>query len=230
MKNTRASSTVKAGQSRAFALKPVAAAVSLAALGSTTAPALVYGESSAPVLEEIVVTASRRSASVQDVPINIASVSGAQIEELRIDDLTELAAYVPGFTVVDQGARGANLLIVRGLNTDVLSGSEAQSNNDGTTVATYLGDIPLFVDLKLNDIERVEVLLGPQGTLYGSGTLGGAVRFIPNRPKTDETTFEFRGDISSFSESDDLSHEIGFTANIPLSDSVAIRANVRSFG
>jgi hypothetical protein len=84
---------------------------------------------------------------------------------------------------VAQGARGSNVVIVRGLHTAALNGSGSGRND---SVASYLGDVPLPIDLRLRDIARVEVLLGPQGTLYGAGTLAGAVRYLPRRPDPGE--------------------------------------------
>ena len=86
--------------------------------------------------------------------------------------------------------RRATVIIAHGLHTDALNGSEAADNNYNNGVATYLGDIPLAVDLRLHDIERVEVLLGPQGTLYGAGTLVGAVRYLPRHPDTERRTLD----------------------------------------
>ncbi|HBQ49446.1 MAG TPA: TonB-dependent receptor, partial [Hyphomonas atlantica] len=117
--------------------------------------------------QTITVTATRRAESVQDIPLNIAAVGGEQIEEQGFDELSDMLSYVPGINVVDRGGRQGNPLIVRGLNADGL-GSGDGNNDGGGTVATYIGEIPLFVDLKLNDMQRVEVLLGPQGTLYGA--------------------------------------------------------------
>ena len=69
-------------------------------------------------IEEVVVTATRRSESVQDIPVNIAAVGGPQIEQQGFDDLSELVAFVPGINVVDQGGRDGNRIVVRGLNAD----------------------------------------------------------------------------------------------------------------
>ena len=132
--------------------------------------------------DEIIVTATRRSESVQDIPINIAAVGGEQIEKQGFGDLSELSAFVPGLNISDQGGRDGNRIVVRGLNAEAVENSPDALDNGGGTVATYIGEIPLFVDLRLNDLQRVEVLLGPQGTLYGAGTLGGAIRYIPNKP------------------------------------------------
>ena len=75
-------------------------------------------------------------------------------------------------------------------------------------------------------MERVEVLLGPQGTLYGAGTLGGAIRYIPNKPQFEETDLELRGDLYQISEADDLSSDMGFTLNLPVGDTLAFRMNM----
>ncbi len=215
---------MKHNQVKHFKKKPL-----LSALAALSAPVLapssqVYAQENA--VEEITVTATRRAESIQDIPINISALSGRNIEEQGLQDLSELAQWVPGLSVIDQGPRGNNALIVRGLNTDVLSGSEANGNGGDSTVATYLGDIPVYIDLKLNDMERVEVLLGPQGTLYGAGTLAGAVRYIPNKPDLEEFSLELRGDISSISESDDVSSDFGLTLNVPMGDRLALRANL----
>ena len=175
-------------------------------------------------LEEIIVTATRRAGSVQDVPINIAAVDGTRIEEQGFGGISDLLSYVPGINAINQGGRNGNETIVRGLNADPLG--QGGGNDNGTTVATYVGDVPIPIDFRLQDLQRVEVLLGPQGTLYGAGTLGGAIRFIPNKPDMSESLFEVRGNLYSVSEGSDLSTDFGLTANIPLSDTFAIRGSI----
>jgi outer membrane receptor protein involved in Fe transport len=197
---------------------------SAVSLGVALATASVATPTYAQV-EEIVVTATRRAESVQDIPVNISAVGGTQIEQQGFDDLSEMASYVPGINVVDQGGRDGNRIIVRGLNAEPISNSFGQENGGGT-VATYVGEIPLYVDLRLNDLERVEVLLGPQGTLYGAGTMGGAIRYIPKKPDFDGTYFEVRADAFTYSEGDGVSSDIGFTFNLPVSEQFAIRGSV----
>lgn len=180
---------------------------------------------SAAQIEEIVVTATRRAESAQDIPVNISAVGGDQIERQGFGDLSELAAYVPGINVSDQGGRDGNRIVVRGLNADPVINPPGEDNGSGT-VATYLGEIPLYVDLRLNDLERVEVLLGPQGTLYGAGTMGGAIRYIPARPNFDGAEFEFRADAYSYGEGDGISADAGVTFNYAISDALAIRGSL----
>ncbi len=161
-----------------------------------------------------VVTATRVEEPLQQVPMSISAVTGADIERRAIGNLTELSHWTPGLTVVDQGARGSNVIIARGLHTDALNGSEAAGNNYNNGVATYLGDIPLAVDLRLHDIERVEVLLGPQGTLYGAGTLAGAVRYLPRRPDTERRTLDVRGDLFGLAHGGAPGTDAGLTFNL----------------
>jgi outer membrane receptor protein involved in Fe transport len=176
-------------------------------------------------LEEIVVTATRRATTVQDTPINIAAVTGAQIEREGLRTLSEATRAIPGINVIDQGGRGGSQIVVRGLNAEPLANND-NSNDGGGIVATYLGETPVFIELKLNDMERVEVLLGPQGTLYGAGTLGGAIRYIPRRPRFGETSMEVRGATYRYSEASTQSFDGGATVNLPLGDKFAFRASV----
>ncbi len=175
-------------------------------------------------IEEVVVTATRRSETAQDIPVNISAIGGPQIEQQGFNDLSELVQFVPGINVVDQGGRDGNRIVVRGLNADPIVNAFGQENGGGT-VATYLGEIPLFVDLRLNDLERVEVLLGPQGTLYGAGTMGGAIRYIPVKPSFEGTGVSLRGDTYSYDEGSGISTEFGVTINYPVSDKFALRAS-----
>ena len=180
-------------------------------------------------IEEMVVTASRRETTVQELPFNIAAVSGATLEQQRLTDLAELSRTVPGLSVVDSGARAANLMTVRGLNVLSLNASEFLDNSSGDTVATYLGETPLYLDLKMMDLDRVEVLIGPQGTLYGAGTLGGAVRYIPTAPDTQAFSFDVHGDLYSVSHGNDLGYAADATVNVPVGERLAFRGTVGYF-
>ena len=212
----RAASRIERG------VAPLAAAVA-AALGASIIDTAFAQDG---VSEEVIVTASRRETTVRELPFNIHAMSGAVLEQQRIRDLAELARWVPGLTVVDQGGRAGNLMTVRGLNVTSLNATEFLDNTSGDNVQTYLGEIPLYVDLKMHDIERIEVLIGPQGTLYGAGTLGGAVRYIPRAPDATRFSMEFHGDAFGVAHGG-TGLEGDFTVNVPLVDErVALRASL----
>jgi outer membrane receptor protein involved in Fe transport len=175
-------------------------------------------------LETIVVTATRRDTNVQDVPFNIVALGPEYLDRLRIDTLDEFTRAVPGLYVPNQGPRGSNLVTVRGLNVSSLNDSVLIGNGTGGSVATYLGDIPLYVDLKMLDLQRVEALLGPQGTLYGAGTLAGAIRYLPNRPDPTKTEADVGGRVYAVGESDGLGTQVQGMFNVPLvADRLALR-------
>jgi outer membrane receptor protein involved in Fe transport len=202
---------------------PLAAAI--AAAVATTAPTVVVAQPADETLEVFIVSATRRDESIQEVPLNIAAFDGSQLEDREIGDLAELGRNVPGMYVVDQGKRTSNRVVVRGLNLASISSTEGIGNNAGGTVATYVGEIPMYIDLGIVDLDRVEVLLGPQGTLYGAGTLGGAIRYIPQKPQTGETTLSFRAATFDVSEGD-MGVRGGVTGNFPMGDNFALRFSV----
>lgn len=176
-------------------------------------------------IETIEVTATRRSGSIQDAPLNITALDGDVISDQNIGDLEDVARWVPGLTISDQGGREGSPIIVRGLNTN-----SSDRISDGGTVATYVGEIPLNINLRLTDIDRMEVLIGPQGTLYGAGTLGGAIRYLLKQPQLDITEGSVSGDIFAMNESDDTGGEFGAIFNTPLIDDVlAVRASLNYY-
>lgn len=177
--------------------------------------------------EVIQVTANRRTQSIHDVPYNISAISGSELEEGTIQDSSEMMRNIAGITVVDRGYRNSgtvNGVIIRGINVD--NGANGDVPLSAVpTVATYIGETPLYANFILKDVEMVEVLRGPQGTLYGSGSLAGTVKYRMNKPDTDE----FYGNVSlNYSETDgseghNLTTDI--LVNIPLADNFAIRGN-----
>jgi outer membrane receptor protein involved in Fe transport len=168
---------------------------------------------------DIVVTATRRAVSLQTVPINIAVIGGAALEVNRLDDVGDLGMYTPGLTVPETGPRTANSIVMRGITSGGPGGS-----NRSTAVGVYLGEIPLYVDFKFLDINRVETLLGPQGTLYGLGTLAGAIRYIPNRPNFSRIEAEGHARVYSVAHSDGIGSVTDATINLPIvMDKVALR-------
>lgn len=176
-------------------------------------------------LEVIEVTATRRSGSVQNAPLNITALDADIMKDQNISELADVARWVPGLTITDQGGRSDSPIIVRGLNTN-----SSGPSSDGGTVATYINEIPVAIDMRLVDVERVEVLIGPQGTLYGAGTLGGAIRYMLKEPELDFTSLEVFGNVSQTQESDSIGGEGGFIFNLPLiEDTLAVRASLNIY-
>jgi iron complex outermembrane recepter protein len=183
------------------------------------------------VLAEITVTAQRRAESVLDVPYNLTALSPSELQEAGVADLNDLARFVPGLFTVDSGPaqRGNNNnLTLRGLRLSPL-GSQMPDVTSASvsSVSTYYGESPVFFPLMLTDLERVEILRGPQGTLYGSGAEAGTIRFIPNRPSLDAWSGAFNASGGLTQNSDGNANESadGFI-NIPLGETLAIRASV----
>ncbi|TMP38971.1 TonB-dependent receptor [Pseudoalteromonas rubra] len=176
-------------------------------------------------LEVIQITATRRSGSVQEAPLNITALDADVMKDQNIGELADVARWVPGLTVTDQGGRSGSPIIVRGLNTN-----SSGPGSDGGTVATYINEIPVSLDMRLTDVERVEVLIGPQGTLYGAGTLGGAIRYMLKAPELDITTVQLYGDMFQNKESDSVGGEGGFVFNAPIiEDELALRASLNHY-
>jgi len=161
---------------------------------------------------------------LQDVPINISAVSAKALQDQHIDDVRDLGAVTPGLTIKDTGPSANGTIIMRGLSAD---DTQSSGNNYDNALAIYLGETPIYADFKFMDIARVETLLGPQGTLYGEGTLAGAIRYLPNRPNPNK--WEGSADMRIFGESHAhaLGAQVNGTVNIPLiAGKVALRSSV----
>ncbi len=170
----------------------------------------------------IVVTATRRATSLQDVPINITAVGAEQLERQRIDDVRDIADFTPGVTIADTGPGNTGTIVLRGLNA---SDTDATGNSYDNALGVYLGEVPVYYDFKMLDIARVETLLGPQGTLYGLGTLAGAIRNIPNRPDPNNWQAEWHGRVYGKQEASKAGYQVDGMINIPIvKDHIAFRS------
>ena len=175
----------------------VAAAV---AVTLPTAPLATAQSGGATVLEEVTVTARRRSESLQDVPIAVSAISGDELTLRGAADLTEIAQAVPSVTLEPSRATNTTLTaFIRGVGQqDPLAGFEQG-------VALYLDDVylarPQGALLDLYDVERVEVLRGPQGTLYGRNAVGGAIKYVTRR-LSDDFNLRLRGSYGQYNQQD----------------------------
>ena len=153
------------------------------------------GSAESNVLEEVTVTAQRRSESLQTVPIAITAVTAADMERNGVHALGTLATQVPGLTFSPY-APGQNIVALRGVS----------SNDDGAgtdnSVAVFVDDVYLGrvsnINPEMYDVDRVEVLRGPQGTLYGKNTIGGAINIISSRPNTSNLDIKATADFGNY--------------------------------
>jgi outer membrane receptor protein involved in Fe transport len=177
-------------------------------------------------IEEIVVTAQRRSESIQNVPITIQAISSDTLSKLSINTFDDVIKMLPNVTFGTNGPGQGNIFM-RGLSAGFAGGQSSASIAPFPNVATYLDDQSLTfpsrnLDIYMVDMERVEVLEGPQGTLFGGGAQAGALRYITNKPKLGVT--EGRAEASyGVTAHGDPNTAISAVLNLPVSDKMAIR-------
>lgn len=203
--------------------------------GVSTAWGQESGQQQPTVLEEVTVTATRREQSVLEIPYNITAVSGELLDRANITDMSGLMRMVPGVTFIDSGPRGNgvnNGIVMRGINANPAGNGGFVPNTSSQTVSTYMDETPIFFNFRLSDINRVEILRGPQGTLYGAGSVGGTVRFIHNRPDPEAFSARALGRVGQSKDSDDVSYSFDGMLNAPLGESSALRivAGYEKFG
>ena len=212
-------------QGRFPASTGVAAAVFFALYGLPHPAAAAAAEGPSDALQEVVVTATRRSQTVEAVPYSLSVISAEQLDASGATDIATLAMQVPGLSMYDYGARfaGATSPIIRGINA---TGSPARGFRtfEQDPVGTYIGNSPIEGYFQLDDLKRVEILRGPQGTLYGAGALGGALRLIPNSPELNTLAGSVEASGSRFDHSDGTGYAVKGMVNAPIGDTLAFRA------
>uniref|UniRef100_UPI0015758CED TonB-dependent receptor n=1 Tax=Sphingomonas bacterium TaxID=1895847 RepID=UPI0015758CED len=173
---------------------------------------------------EVVVTAQRRAGTVQSTPVSITAVGGADLQARGVANFASLAQSAPGVSLKSEGPTQTEIEL-RGMTS---------SGGNSPTVGFYLDDIPLtapsaaqngkvVIDPSLYDLNRVEILRGPQGTLYGSGSMGGTVRLIANQPDTTRVSTSAQATLSG-TEGGGFNHAENAMLNLPLvEDKLALR-------
>jgi iron complex outermembrane receptor protein len=203
--------------SKIFVKTPVAAAILLAS-------SIVMAQSG-PQLEEVVVTAQKRTQNLQDVPISIQSLGNQALKELNVQNFQEYVKVLPSVAITPGLGTGAGgtLVYMRGIAT----AGDGQATTSQPSVGMYLDETPITtiqgnLDIHTYDIARVEALSGPQGTLYGASSQAGTIRVLTNKPVLGEqlSSISIEGNIV---DEDDTGYVLeGFT-NIPMGDNAAIR-------
>ena len=178
-------------------------------------------------LEEITVTSTKRAKSQRDIPGSVGAIRGEELEKMHAQGMKDYLKRVPGIALIE-GDSDSSVPVIRGIATN--------TDNSGFTQLTtgiYADDLPFtdvgfpisIPDLNPFDLERVEVLKGPQGTLFGSGALAGAVRYILQKPKHDVWEGKLTASGYSVAEADKLGWTTGVALNAPLfGDALAFRA------
>jgi outer membrane receptor protein involved in Fe transport len=165
---------------------------------------------------EIIVTATRKSESIQKVPISIQALGNEFLEQRQVKGLSDFATLLPSVSFEGIGP-GRNTAFFRGI---------VPAGGNYASVGYYLDDIPItgtgVPDIHVYDMERIEALSGPQGTLYGAGSLAGTIRFITNRPKIGTFEFGIDTEVNKYGKGG-AGAQIQSYLNLPVSDTLAVR-------
>ncbi len=184
----------------------------IAAMLASLIPATALAQGRAPVLEEVMVTAQKREESLQDVPISVVALSAESMADSGIEDMQDVATFTPNLSVFAHPPFTS--LRVRGLGSPFDKGFEHSAGLflDGV----YVGRLA-FIDAAFLDVASVEILRGPQGTLFGKNTISGAISIRSQQPSQEA---EFTGEVQN---GDEDFEKYTVTGNLPVSDNIAVR-------
>ena len=196
----------------------IAASVSASLAGTATAQ-----------LEEVIVTATKREESMQDVSVAVSALTSENLDQLGVTNFTDYLVQLPGVTAGGSGP-GQNTVYIRGVASTTPNLTTAGVAGLAPNVAFYLDEQPLAqpgrnLDVYVADMERVEVLSGPQGTLFGASSQAGTVRLITNKPDFESTYGRVKIGMSSMTDGGN-NNQIEAMLNFPVNDSLAIRGVV----
>src|SRR5437016_13392137 len=178
-------------------------------------------------LEEVIVTAQHRSESIQDVPITIQAITGDQLGKLSVTTFDDVVKLLPNVTFSANGPGQGNIYM-RGLSVGFAGSQSSASINPFPNVATYLDEQSLTfparnLDVYMVDMERIEILEGPQGTLFGGGAEAGALRYITRKPKLNVSEGHAEASYGTTAHGDPNT-AVNAVLNLPLiADKLAVR-------
>ncbi len=189
-------------------------------------------DAGARLLEEVIVTATKRAENMQDIPVAVQALSEESLNDLGIENFTDYVKQLPNVSFAGRGP-GQNDVYIRGISTSKGSLFQAGGIGAGPTVAMYIDEAPITaagrnLDVFVTDMARLEVLPGPQGTLYGASSQAGTIRMITNKP--DASGFDAGFDLSASTiDGGEESYGVEGFINIPIvADKAAIRVSVYS--
>lgn len=197
-------------------------------LAGVSATAICIGASSAAnaQVEDIIVTATKRSENAQDIPIAVSALGGEQLQQLRVEQFTDYLTQLPSVTS-GGGGPGQSTIYIRGVASTTPNLVTAGVAGLAPNVALYLDEQPLAqpgrnLDVYATDLERIEVLAGPQGTLFGASSQAGTVRLITNKPKIGKFEAFANAGVSSM-HGGEMSYKAEGAINIPIGEIAALR-------
>lgn len=216
---------MKTNQRLSYAIMAVLSARATAAYAQSEAEEATAADN---VIQEVVVTATHRSESLQNVPIAITALTSETLTQLNVQTFDDYIKYLPNVSSAGKGP-GQNQVYMRGLSTTTTINQVSGGVGSFPNVAVYLDEQSVQLpgrnlDVYAADLERIEVLEGPQGTLYGAGAQAGAIRYITNKPKLDQTEGNVSASYSTTAHGDP-SNSLEAVLNLPLiADKLAVRA------
>lgn len=180
------------------------------------------------VLEEVIVTAQKREERLQDVPVPVTAITADALVQSNNLRLQDYYTVIPGLSVTPSDYRGDPMLTIRGVTTGGIT--------TNPTVGIVVDDVPfgsstglggggVMPDLDPSDLARIEVLRGPQGTLYGASSIGGLVKFVTVDPSTESASGRIQAGFDGVHNGAQLGYNVRGAVNVPLGDSLALRAS-----